>query len=193
MSNERLDRVEDDMDTLKTVVLATARHAESAQASFARLNDRLDEYIYQAQRILGDHEDRIISAQGSAERLEAVFAMQQRHLERLDQNQETFQRQLVRLDENQGALQQLATTQQEQLNRQQQTEGALQQLATTQQEQLNRQQQNQGALQLLVATQQEQMNAQQRQIERVDDTLRSTNAALEQLGSIMNQILRRDP
>ncbi len=127
MTIERLDKIEDDLEALTTIVGTTARYAESAQESFSRLNDRIDEYIYQSQRIIGGHEERIISAQGSAERLEAVFAMQQRQMERLEQNQ--------------GLLQQLVVTQQSQLN-------------------------------------------------RMDDTQRSTNAALEHLESILNQILK---
>ncbi len=141
MTTERLDKIEEDLEALTTIVAATARHAESAQESFGRLNDRLDEYIYQSQRIIGGHEERIISAQGSAERLEAVFAMQQRQMERLEQNQ-------------------------------------------------NAMQQNQGVLQQLVVTQQDQLNRQQQQIEAINETQRSTNAALEQLGSILNQLLK---
>jgi chromosome segregation ATPase len=134
MTIERLDKIEDDLEALTTIVGATARHAESAQEGFSRLNDRIDEYIYQSQRIIGGHEERIISAQGSAERLEAVFAMQQRQMERLEQNQNAMQ-------QNQGLLQQLVVTQQAQLN-------------------------------------------------RMDETQRSTNAALEHLESILNQLLK---
>jgi mannitol-1-phosphate/altronate dehydrogenase len=134
MTTERLSKIEGDLESLTTIVAATARYAESAQESFTRLNDRIDEYIYQSQRIIGGHEERIISAQGSAERLEAVFAMQQRQMERLEQNQNAIQ-------QNQGLLQQLVVTQQAQLN-------------------------------------------------RMDETQRSTNAALEQLGSILNQLLK---
>lgn len=142
MTTERLSKIEGDLESLTTIVAATARYAESAQESFTRLNDRIDEYIYQSQRIIGGHEERIISAQGSAERLEAVFAMQQRQMERLEQNQ-------------------------------------------------NAMQQNQGLLQQLVVTQQEQLNRQQQQIEAVHETQRSTNASLEQLQSILNQLLKR--
>jgi chromosome segregation ATPase len=141
MTTERLNKIEEDLEALTTIVMATARHAESAHESFGRLNDRLDEYIYQSQRIIGGHEERIISAQGSAERLEAVFAMQQRQMERLEQNQNSMQ-------------------------------------------------QNQGVLQQLVVTQQDQLNRQQQQIEAINETQRSTNAALEQLGSILNQLLK---
>lgn len=142
MTTEQIERIETDLEALTTIVVVTARHAESAQESFSRLNDRLDEYIYQSQRLISGHEDRIISAQGSAERLEAVFAMQQRQMERLEQNQNTMQ-------------------------------------------------QNQGLLQQLVVTQQEQLNRQQQQIEVVHETQRSTNASLEQLQSILNQLLKR--
>ncbi len=142
MTTDRLNRMDQDLETLTTIVIATARHAESAQESFTRLNDRLDEYIYQSQRIIGGHEERIISAQGSAERLEAVFAMQQRQMERLEQSQNAIQ-------------------------------------------------QNQGILQQLVVTQQEQLNRQQQQIEAINETQKSTNAALDQLGSILNQLIKR--
>ena len=40
MTTERLDKIEEDLDALTTIVAATARHSESAQESFGGLNDR---------------------------------------------------------------------------------------------------------------------------------------------------------
>lgn len=40
MTTERLSKIEENLDALTTIVMTTARHAESAQESFGRLNDR---------------------------------------------------------------------------------------------------------------------------------------------------------
>lgn len=110
---DRLDRIERALEAATTIVGSVARYAESTHESFDRLNSRLDEYIYQSQRLINGHEERLIALTGQTERLEAVFAMQQRQMERLEQN-------IDRLDQTQLLLQQLVTNQQEQLNRQQQ-------------------------------------------------------------------------
>lgn len=75
MATERLSKIEEDLDALTTIVAATARHAESAQESFGRLNDRIDAYIDQSQRIMERHEDRMIAARRISERLETISAI----------------------------------------------------------------------------------------------------------------------
>jgi hypothetical protein len=40
MTTERLNKIEEDLDALVTIVMTTACHAESAHESFGRLNDR---------------------------------------------------------------------------------------------------------------------------------------------------------
>jgi chromosome segregation ATPase len=117
--------------------------ADRAMAAVEALSRKLDEYIFQSQRLINQHGERLTIQEGRSERIEAVFAMQQRQMERLDQNH--------------NVLQQMLATQQEQLNRQQ-----------------------------------DQITLQQQQIARQDETQRSANAALDQLGSILNQLLRRD-
>lgn len=151
MTTQRIEALENDLDNVKTILAAAARHAESGHEAFEKLTLRLDEYIFQSQRLINGHEDRIISAQGSAERLEAVFAMQQRQMERLEIS-------LNRLEQNQNLLGQNHNSLEQNHN-------------------------------LLIQMQVQQ----QSQINKMDDTQRSTHAAIDQIGSILNQLLKQNP
>jgi chromosome segregation ATPase len=97
-ANEAAERASDSADRANA-------SADRANASVGALSSKLDEYIYQSQRLLAHDSERIIILQGQSDRLEAVFAMQQRQMERLEQNQ--------------NSLQQMIGTQQQQVNRQQ--------------------------------------------------------------------------
>jgi chromosome segregation ATPase len=133
----------EEFEDVKTLVGVAARSSETASAAAERastavasLSGKLDEYIYQSQRVITQHGERLSRGEGQSERLEAVFAMQQRQMERLERNHDVLQQ--------------------------------------------------------VMATQQEQLIRQQQQLERMDETQRSTNAALDQLGSILNQLIKRD-
>jgi chromosome segregation ATPase len=133
----------EEFEDVKVLVGVAARSSETASAAAERastavasLSGKLDEYIYQSQRVITQHSERLSRVEGQSERLEAVFAMQQRQMERLERNHDVLQQ--------------------------------------------------------VMATQQEQLIRQQQQLERMDETQRSTNAALDQLGSILNQLIKRD-
>jgi small-conductance mechanosensitive channel len=71
----------DDLETLTTLVGATARAAESASHTAERVCDRvddlavkLDSYIFESQRLLTRDGERITIQEGQSERLEAIAA-----------------------------------------------------------------------------------------------------------------------
>jgi chromosome segregation ATPase len=114
--DQRLDRIEDEFETVKQLLASAARYAESANAKIDRLSDRqdrtqaqldqlsskvddlttiqsqtssrLDEFIFQVQRLLTQNAERLIRVEGQADRLEALLL-------RLDRNYEAQQSQFL--------------------------------------------------------------------------------------------------
>jgi chromosome segregation ATPase len=114
--DQRLDRIEDEFETVKQLLASAARYAESANAKIDQLSDRqdrtqaqldqlsrkvddlttiqsqtesrLDEFIFQVQRLLTQNAERLIRVEGQADRLEALLL-------RLDRNYEAQQSQFL--------------------------------------------------------------------------------------------------
>jgi chromosome segregation ATPase len=114
--DQRLDRIEDEFETVKQLLASAARYAESANAKIDLLSDRqdrtqaqldqlsrkvddlttiqsqtesrLDEFIFQVQRLLTQNAERLIRVEGQADRLEALLL-------RLDRNYEAQQSQFL--------------------------------------------------------------------------------------------------
>ena len=122
--DQRLDRIEDEFETVKQLLASAAHYAESANAKIDRLSDRqdrtqtqldllsskvddlttiqsqtesrLDEFIFQVQRLLTQNAERLIRVEGQADRLEALLL-------RLDRNYEAQQSQFLEFQRTTGA------------------------------------------------------------------------------------------
>lgn len=88
--SDRLDRIETDLETIKEILLATARRAEAADARTAKTDKRLSE---QAQTM----DERLVAFTKAAD--ERGIKLDQR-LDRLTQKQEESQRQIDALRED---------------------------------------------------------------------------------------------
>lgn len=88
--SDRLDRIETDLETIKDILLATARRAEAADARTAKTDERLSE---QAQTM----DERLVAFTKAAD--ERGIKLDQR-LDRLTQKQEESQRQIDALRED---------------------------------------------------------------------------------------------
>lgn len=151
----------DELETLTTLVGATARAAESAShaaesASHAAesanraaeracdrvdgLTVKLDSYIFESQRLFTRDGERLTIQEGQTDRLEAIAASLTRSYE---QTQQQIQIQQQRLE--------------------------------LQQQQINNQQQ--------------QLELQRQRLDTQDDTLKSINAAVERLEAIVNRLM----
>lgn len=136
--NQRLDRIEDEFETVKQLLASAARHAESANVKIDRLSDRQDrtqvqldqlnntvndlttsqsqtesrlaEFIFQAQRLITQQAERLIRVEGQANRLEAIIL-------RLDRNYEAQQAQLQELQRSNQEFQQSTTAALERIDR----------------------------------------------------------------------------
>ena len=87
---DRLDRIETDLETIKEILLATARRAEAADARTAKTDERLSE---QSQTM----DERLVAFTKAAD--ERGIKLDQR-LDRLTQKQEESQRQIDALRED---------------------------------------------------------------------------------------------
>ncbi len=114
--DQRIDTIEDELETVKRLLVSAASYAESANQGLERLTERqdrtqaqldrlsskvddlttiqsqtssrLDEFIFQVQRLLTQNAERLIRVEGQADRLEALLI-------RLDRNYETQQSQFL--------------------------------------------------------------------------------------------------
>lgn len=131
----------EEFEDVKVLVGVAARSSETASAAAERastavasLSGKLDEYIYQSQRVISQHSERLGRVEGQSERLEAVFAMQQRQMERLERNHDVLQQMLTNQQEQLGTQQEQLIRQQQQLERmdetQRSTNAALDQLGS---------------------------------------------------------------
>ncbi len=90
-----------DLETLTTLVGATARAAESASHAAERVCDRvddlsvkLDSYIFESQRLFTRDGERLTIQEGQSERLEAIAANLTRSYEQTQQQIQIQQQQL---------------------------------------------------------------------------------------------------
>lgn len=129
--DQRLDTVEDELETVKRLLVSAASYAESANQGLERLTERqdrtqaqldrltvtvenisqkvddltvaqaqsqsrMDEFVFQAQRLFTQSAERLIRLEGQTERLEAL-------LQRLDRNHSAQQSQLQEFQQTTGA------------------------------------------------------------------------------------------
>ena len=88
--SDRLDRIETDIETIKEILLATARRAEAADARTAKTDERLSE-------LTQTMDERLVAFTKAAD--EREIKLDQR-LDRLTQKQEESQRQIDALRED---------------------------------------------------------------------------------------------
>ena len=88
--SDRLDRIETDLETIKDILLATARRAEAADARTAKTDERLSE-------LTQTMDERLVAFTKAAD--ERGIKLDQR-LDRLTQKQEESQRQIDALRED---------------------------------------------------------------------------------------------
>lgn len=88
--SDRLDRIETDLETIKEILLATARRAEAADARTAKTDERLSE-------LTQTMDERLVAFTKAAD--ERGIKLDQR-LDRLTQKQEESQRQIDALRED---------------------------------------------------------------------------------------------
>jgi chromosome segregation ATPase len=119
MTTERLERIETDLEAVKELLASTAGYVESAHANLNQLSQRLDdlttlvvgltqqhaqstsrldEYIYQSQRLLTQTVERSTQKAGRIDCLEGVMAMLTRLHDRQQAQLENQQAQLERRD-----------------------------------------------------------------------------------------------
>lgn len=127
MTSGRLDKIEDELETAKRLLMSAASYAESAnegldrltirvdriaekvdgltvkvdeltaaqtrtQVQLNQLSEKVDEFVFQAQRLFTQSAERLIRVEGQAERLEAIVQLLNRnHTAQQSQLQE-FQR-----------------------------------------------------------------------------------------------------
>lgn len=84
----RVAKLEVDMEELKQVVVQNNRQIGELSVSLARLDARIDEFVFQAQRLLTGQAERLERVEGQAERADAIIT-------RLDRNYEAQQSQLA--------------------------------------------------------------------------------------------------
>jgi len=122
--DQRLDAVEDELETVKRLLVSAASYAESAnegldrltvrvdgiaqkvdeltasqtqtQVQLNQLSSRVDEFVFQAQRLFTQNAERLIRLEGQTERLEALA-------QRLDRNYSAQQSQLQEFQQTTGA------------------------------------------------------------------------------------------
>lgn len=126
-TEQRLNRLEDEFETVKELLMSAARYAESAnegldrlterqdrtqaqldqlsvaqentQGKLDQLSERVDSFVFSAQRLFNQQAERLIQLEGQAERLEAVVQMlarnyqaHQSQLQELQRSTQEFQR-----------------------------------------------------------------------------------------------------
>lgn len=120
MTDQRLDTIEDELETVKRLLVSAASYAESANQGLERLTERqdktqaqldrlsskvddlttiqsqtssrLDEFIFQVQRLLTQNAERLIRVEGQADRLEALLIRLDRNYEAQQSQSREFQR-----------------------------------------------------------------------------------------------------
>lgn len=85
---QRVERLEVDMEELKRVVEQNNRQIGEMSVGLTRLEARIDEFVFQAQRLLTQGAERLNRIEPQLERDEAM-------IQRLDRNYEVQQQQLA--------------------------------------------------------------------------------------------------
>jgi chromosome segregation ATPase len=172
MTTNRLERIETDLETVKELLVSTARYAESANSTLDRLSQRMDDHAVESQRLERQLTQRMEGlAQQQAQTASRMEGLAQRMDELAQQQAQTA----ARLDEFIYQSQRLLTQNAERMI---QHEGRLERLD--------------GVMAMLSRLQ----DRQQAQIERMDrdyeEHRRTTNAALERIDRLLDYLIRRD-
>ena len=104
--NQRLDRIEDEFETVKQLLASAARYAESANEGLERLTEKQDRTQTQLDQLVATAGDTL----QQTERLEAIIL-------RLDRNYEAQQAQLQELQRSNQEFQQSTTAALERIDR----------------------------------------------------------------------------
>jgi methyl-accepting chemotaxis protein len=172
MTTNRLERIETDLETVKELLVSTARYAESANSTLDRLSQRMDDHAVESQRLERQLTQRM---DGLAQRMDELAQQQAQTAARLDefiyQSQRLLTQNAERMIQHEGRLERL--------------DGVMAMLSRLQDRQ-----------QAQLENQQSQMAHQQAQIERMDrdyeEHRRTTNAALERIDRLLDYLIRRD-
>lgn len=87
---QRLEIVESDLELVKQLLTSAASYGESAQRRLDTLGQRVDEFVFQAQRQLTAQAEKTERLEGAFERLEAIAAHLTRKQDTQDQTLQTL-------------------------------------------------------------------------------------------------------
>ncbi|MFN6565017.1 MAG: hypothetical protein RMY28_035190 [Nostoc sp. ChiSLP01] len=80
-NTQRLDNVEDELETVKQLLVSTANYSESANRKVDQLCDKLDAFITHTQRLFTKTGSEIEETKARTERLEALMLKLDRNYE----------------------------------------------------------------------------------------------------------------
>ncbi|NET57404.1 MAG: 6-aminohexanoate hydrolase [Symploca sp. SIO2E6] len=104
-TQQRLNRLEDEFETVKELLTSAAKYAESTnerldqltvsqettQTQLDQLSERVDAFIFNAQRLFSQTGERMIVVEGQTERLVGVVQMLQRNYSAQQSQLQEFQ------------------------------------------------------------------------------------------------------
>ena len=186
--DQRLDRIEDEFETVKQLLASAARYAESANAKIDQLSDRQDRTQAQLDQ-LNDRQDR------TQTQLDRLTERQDRTQVQLDQLGSKVDRLTTAQSQTQNQLDQLTSKVDELTLAQAQSQSRLdefvfqaQRLFTQNAERLIRLEGQTERLEALVQRLDRNYSAQQSQLQEFQQT---TGAALERIDRVLDYLLRQ--